>query len=721
MSFSECDRTVPFRPVSPVVHRIVVAFALLVVPSSLLSVHFLIADEFEEVTDYVATAERTVETRDQLAQLLALHLDVETGIRGYVLTGDPDFLGPYLGALPHRDARFAQLREGADERRLAQIDRLLDLSDAKLANAAVNMQDVRAGRAGRARERIATGRGRHIMDSIRASIARMDAEEAARLSQLTRAGTASRKGVETAITLLLVGVALLLAFVTLLVSESIRHRRRALGRVELLARRQMAMFDGAVDGMLWLDGEGRILRINPSISRMFGYGRDELFGRHNLILIEHDYTLAESRAWLATVGVAGADGAGRRQEFVGRRSDGEIFETEVAISRVEGGDEDEQAPRFIASIRDISHRKRAERMKTEFVSTVSHELRTPLTSIGGSLGLVMGGAAGPLEDRTRRLIGIAHANCERLVRLINDILDIDKIESGKMEFDTRRMHVGPLVRRTQEAMTSFAEQHGVNLKVVLPPWPQCITGDPDRLEQLLTNLVSNAIKHSPAGETVLINCTQQGGHARIEVSDRGMGVPADFRTRIFTKFAMADASDSRAKGGTGLGLSIAREIARLHGGDIGFADRDGGGAVFHFHIPLVKDRSLSERSAGDRRLPLVLHLDDDADTLSVVASAFAGKARAMPVSTVAEARAALARHKPAAVIIDISLVAEDGLHLAAALRREYPALPLVLFTAVEDNRDTSMADRLLVKSRASVEDLVDATMALVARRAKKAA
>ena len=711
----------PFRPVSPVIHRIVVAAALLTVPSSLLSVHFLIADEFGEVRDYVATAERTVETRDQLAQLLALHLDVETGIRGYVLTGDPDFLGPYLGALPHRDARFAQLREGADEQRLAELNRLLALSDAKLENAAINMRDVRGGLAERARERIATGRGRHIMDLIRASIARMDAEEATRLSSLTRAGTASRQGVEHAITLLLAGVAILLAFVTLLVSESMRHRRLALVRVEQLAKRQMAMFDGAVDGMLWLDAEGRILRINRSISRMFGYGPGELFGQHNTILMEHDYTLVEAQAFLATVGVADADGAGRRQEFLGRRADGETFETEVAISRVEGAGEDRHAPRFIASIRDISHRKRAERMKTEFVSTVSHELRTPLTSIGGSLGLVMGGAAGPLEEKTRRLIGIAHANCERLVRLINDILDIDKIESGKMEFDMRRMHVAPLVRRTQEAMTSFAEQHGVILKVVLPPWPQCITGDPDRLEQLLTNLVSNAIKHSPAGETVLIACTQQGGNARIEVADRGMGVPADFRSRIFTKFAMADASDSRAKGGTGLGLSIAQEIARLHGAAIAFADREGGGTVFHFDIPLMKQQALPGSRPADRRLPLILHLDDDPDTLSVVASAFAGKARVMPASTVAEARAALAKQKPVAAIIDISLVAEDGLELAAALRQEHPGLPLVLFTAVEDNRDTSMADRLLVKSRASVENLVDATMALIARRARRAA
>ncbi|GGD65150.1 PAS domain S-box protein [Erythrobacter arachoides] len=702
-------------------NRAILVLALVLVPLSLLWVHLLIRGEFDEVRNLRSAAENTIETRDDLAQLLTLHLDAETGVRGYVLTGDASFLRPYEDAVERRDALFADLRARSTAADRTELDGLKALSDAKLANAQVNMADMRDGRGDVARARIAQGQGKVLMDRIRQSIGLLQAAQTAQLRQVSTAGTGSRNDVERLVTMLLAWVAVLLAFVTLIVGASIRQRRRALERAEHFAERQRAMFDSAVDGMLWLDAEGRVLRMNPSISRMFGYSEAEVVGRHNLMLMRHDYSVADARGWLATVGDAGADGAGRRQEFVGQRADGTTFETEVAISRVSSHNEGElTGHHYIASIRDISHRKRAERLKTEFVSTVSHELRTPLTSIGGSLGLVMGGATGPLDDKTRRLIGIAHDNCDRLIRLINDILDIEKIESGKMEFDIRRMQVGPLVRRTIDAMTGFAQKHDVTIAVSFPPWPLCIMGDPDRLEQLLTNLVSNAIKHSPAGGVVEIACNQQGGTARIEVRDRGAGVPLAFRERIFGKFAQADSSDSRAKGGTGLGLSIAREIASRHSGTIGFADREGGGTVFHVDLPLAKDQSIGV-APGDADLPLVLHLDDDADCLSVVASAFAGSARVVTATTLREARYIAMRQKISAAIIDIGLGSESGLSLLDQIRASDKTLPIVLFTAIDDASHIEEADRLLVKSRASIEELVAATMALIERREREAA
>lgn len=702
------------------VHSLVLVLAFLFVPLSILCVQILISREFDEARAMRATAEHTVATRDRLSELLTLHLDAETGVRGYVITQNPDFLGPYLRAIPKRDQAFSALRLRADRQRLAQLDRLLAVSDRKLSLAERNVEDVRAGNASVAQARIAQGEGRATMDEIRAMISAMDAEETAHLADQTRFAAQSRDQVQHAVTLLLLGVAFVLALVTIFISISIRQRRQALESSRHLAMRQRAMFDGAVDGMLWLDGSGHILRMNPSISRMFGYSEQEMLGQHNLVLMEHDYTPQESQGWLATVGIAGADGAGRRQEFTGKRADGSTFETEVAISRVETESDDPTAPRFVASIRDISGRKRAERMKTEFVSTVSHELRTPLTSIGGSLGLVMGGAAGPLEDKARRLIGIAHSNCERLIRLINDILDIEKIESGKMEFDLRRMQIGPLVRRTREAMTGFAEQHGVTIKTMVPPWPQCVMGDPDRLEQLVTNLLSNAIKHSREGGVVEVECTQHLGMARIAICDRGAGIPLDFRDRIFGKFAMADASDSRAKGGTGLGLSIVREIAQRHGGAVGFSDREGGGTIFHVDIPLAKEQRISEREA-DQDLPAVLHLDDDADCLSVVASSLSGKTRVIPATTLRDARFILSTEPIRAVVIDIGLGDESGLGLVDEIRGTRPNMPIVLFTAFDNTRDTQGADRLLVKSRASIEDLAQTVMALLARREREAA
>lgn len=695
---------------SATMRRILFALAVLMIPVTIVGLHHLIGNQFAEARGARATAEEAATRRDQLAQMLTLHLDVQTGVRGYVLTSQAGFLEPYVSAIPERDALFKKLREDVAESDADHLDTLYALSERMLALAALNVEDVGRGRADLARERIALGDGKQVMDEIRTLITEMDAIEAERLTALGNANAGSPFEVERTIDLTLGTLTLLLIIIAFTLWRSVNQRQKALEEVRTLARRQEAMFDGAVDGMLWLDDEGNIIRLNPSISRMFGYSEDELLGRHNMFLMEEDYSHEVSVAWLRSVGESGVDGAGKRQEFTGVHANGSTFETEVAISLVPGDQETESS--YVASIRDISHRKRAERMKTEFVSTVSHELRTPLTSIAGSLGLLLGGAAGQLEPKMRHLISIAHSNCERLIRLINDILDIEKIESGKMEFDIRRMQVAPLARRTEEAMVGFAEKHDVQLKVEMPPWPQCIMGDPDRLDQLLTNLVSNAIKHSPAGETVEVHCDQKGDFARIEVRDRGAGIPEDFRKRIFGKFAMADASDSRTRGGTGLGLSIAREIARRHEGDIGFSDREGGGTVFYVDIPLAAEQAVQTHPTKSDA-PMVLHLDDDADCLSIVAESFGARAMVLSATNLPEARVLVRERKLAAAIIDVGLGEESGLSLVSEVRALDPSLPILLFTAIDDTYEVEGVDRVLVKSKASFDDLVRETLDLV--------
>lgn len=484
-------------------------------------------------------------------------------------------------------------------------------------------------------------------------------------------------------------------------------RRAALRSARQVAEQERAIFDGAVDGMLLLDARGLILRANASIERMFGFAPEDLVGCDPSVLMARPVTPEQSLGWLAEVGRAGLEGEGRRQELIGRRADGSTLETEVAISRFGEGDES----RIIAAIRDISDRKRAERMKSEFVATVSHELRTPLTAIGGALALLAGGAGGELGERAARLVAIAHGNCERLIRLINDLLDIEKIESGKMEFAMRKVMLGPLVQRTASANRPLAQDRGVILEVGLPPWPQAVLGDPDRLEQVLTNLVSNAIKFSPEGETVIIATVQRGPRVRIEVRDRGSGVPEDFRSRIFTRFAMADSSDARTRGGTGLGLAIVREIAERHGGTAGFEDRPGGGSIFHVELPLFKDEAGRARGQAPD-LPVLLHIDPDADCLDVVAGAFAGRALVLGTATLREARAILA-HRPdiAACLADCAPDAgrpgERG--SLADLRAALGDRPLIVFTAI-DVPQLEGADAVLVKSRSPVSALVETAM-----------
>jgi len=234
---------------------------------------------------------------------------------------------------------------------------------------------------------------------------------------------------------------------------------------------------------------------------------------------------------------------------------------------------------------DISERKRVERMKTEFVSTVSHELRTPLTSIHGSLGLVLGGAVGEVPVPARELLRIAESNSERLIGLVNDILDIEKIESGRMEFRMEVVDLNVLTEQVVTANRAYADRLGVKVDVVPAADSAEVMGDPARLAQVVTNLLSNAAKFSPEGETVEVTVRRGNGALRVEVADRGPGIPESFRERVFEKFTQADSSDTRSVGGTGLGLSICRAIIDTHGGTIGYESDPGLKTRFHFELP----------------------------------------------------------------------------------------------------------------------------------------
>lgn len=237
---------------------------------------------------------------------------------------------------------------------------------------------------------------------------------------------------------------------------------------------------------------------------------------------------------------------------------------------------------------DITEFKRIDRLKSEFVATVSHELRTPLTSIHGSLGLLGGGVAGPLPEMARTLVEVASVNSERLIRLLNEILDSHKIESGAMRLELRATALQPLLAQAVASNTGFAAQHQVTLELDAPEPELRARVDPDRFTQVVTNLLSNAAKFSPPGARVQLVLLRGSEGARIEVRDRGAGIPADFHQRIFQRFSQADASDARRKGGTGLGLSISRDLVERMGGRLDFRAEPDGGTTFFFELPLVE-------------------------------------------------------------------------------------------------------------------------------------
>lgn len=241
--------------------------------------------------------------------------------------------------------------------------------------------------------------------------------------------------------------------------------------------------------------------------------------------------------------------------------------------------------RLIGSMMDISERKQVERLKNEFVATVSHELRTPLTAIRGALSLVSNGVAGELPAQAHTMLAIALKNSERLLGLINDILDIEKIEAGKLALCCEPQELLPLIEQALDAMRPYGQQlHvGFSLEHVVPD--ARVSVNSDRLIQVLTNLLSNAAKFSPPGERVRVAMTREDCALRVAISDCGPGIPADFLPRLFQKFAQADASNTRHTGGTGLGLSIAKAIVEQLGGQIGFTSTPGAGTTFYVDLP----------------------------------------------------------------------------------------------------------------------------------------
>lgn len=273
---------------------------------------------------------------------------------------------------------------------------------------------------------------------------------------------------------------------------------------------------------------------------------------------------------------------------------------------------------------DLRQRTELDTVKDEFISTVSHELRTPLTSIRGALGLLSAGLMGTVDHKAANLLRIASINTDRLVRLINDILDLERMSSGSAPLQPRSCSMRDLILQSVDTMSSMAQGAGVQLEIVPSPAdsPALLEVDPDRVQQVLTNLLSNAIKFSPAGATVRIHTEARPGELTVRVEDHGRGVPASKLESIFERFNQVDPSDSRQKGGTGLGLAICRSIVLQHGGHI-WAERNDArvpsdpGTTFAVRLPRAE--ALAHASAGTPATGTILVVDDDPGVRHVVA------------------------------------------------------------------------------------------------------
>jgi PAS domain S-box-containing protein len=375
-------------------------------------------------------------------------------------------------------------------------------------------------------------------------------------------------------------------------------------------------------------------------------------------------------------------------ERTGKTPRGEIRDYVVNyFPRYGDGEEEGEVIGFYSMATDITELKRIDRMKSEFVSTVSHELRTPLTSIRGSLGLISGGVAGQLPDAVKTLVGIAKNNCERLIRLINDILDIEKIESGKMSLNLEVVELRPLMVQVLAANEGFGTAQNVGLSLNFPDDEIRVNVDSDRLVQVVTNLLSNAMKFSPPGSVVEVHVLHAGASVRVEVRDRGPGIPEEFRNRIFQKFSQADSSDTRQKGGTGLGLNISRAIIERLGGSIGFSTEPGVGTTFFFELPEWKELPtmvISPESRGPAR-PRILICEDDRDIARLIGMMLdKGGFDSDMVFSAAQALVLLEKNRYAAMTVDLKLPDQDGIALIRMLRKQESTrdLPIVVVSAM---------------------------------------
>jgi PAS domain S-box-containing protein len=346
-----------------------------------------------------------------------------------------------------------------------------------------------------------------------------------------------------------------------------------------------------------IDANFRIMTFNRAAEAALGYSSEEIVG-HRAIPIFLDPAELQERARSLSSELGEDIPVGPRiftemplrqgyetREWTFIRKDGSRFPVSVVITPLR--DDDGTVTGFLGVIEDIRVRKEVERLKSEFTAVVSHELRTPLTSIRGSLGLILGALSHTLPQKVKDLLEIAQSNCERLVLLINDILDIEKFSAGQMRFDMHTLPLATVVLQAVEANEGYARKFNVRIELARtdPDWQ--VTIDPDRFVQVMSNLLSNAVKYSPQGGLVRVWSELRGDHVRINVRDQGPGIPEDFRERIFEKFSQADSSTTREKGGTGLGLHIARRFVEHMQGRIGYESEAGRGSTFWIELPLT--------------------------------------------------------------------------------------------------------------------------------------
>ncbi len=482
----------------------------------------------------------------------------------------------------------------------------------------------------------------------------------------------------------------------------------------LLRLKNELILNSIADGVCVVDPSGAITMANPAAARMLGWEATELVGRPAHATMHHATLRGPYPESDCPILSTLADGAVRQVSHeVFWRKDGTSFPVDYLAAPIL--DSRERVTGVAVTFRDVTEQKAIERIKGEFVSTVSHELRTPLTSIRGALGLLSSGMLGPVADKGQRMLQIALSNTDRLVRLINDILDLERIESGRVELTLAPVDAGAVMVQAIEGVQSMADEAGVSL--VMTTSTETIRGDSDRIIQTLTNLLGNAIKFSPRNTTVTLSGTAGEADFAFCVADQGRGVPDQKLATIFDRFSQVDASDSRDKGGSGLGLAICQSIVNAHGGRIWAEKNEPAGSRFEFTIPLANSPIVAQPATANQdqdhsSAPPILVVEDDLDLAGVMATALQSRGfRTLHAGTGGEAIRVCRQHQPSLIVLDLTLPDMDGFAVVNDLRESASLgrVPLLVYSAI----DVGHADQarlqlgpteFLTKSRGSLAE-----------------
>ena len=728
--------------------------ALVVVVALMAAVVALSYGAFRRLAEANRRAVHTHQVLEEAAEIEAALGRMSTGFRGFALTGDPAALEAWREGRARFDLHLARMRRltadnAAQQRRLDELAAVQRAwVGAQLATGAADPAARERARAMAADPANAADRAGRV-ERMRALIGAMEAAETALLRERTaRAQVWERRaeglilgGGVAAIVLGVAGSVVVYRRTRRLrdalrarAAESERSRLASLA-ADRLGRQNAALLEAAAEGIYGIDAHGYTTFLNPAAARLLGYPAEELIGRpYEATLLSHSAGADPVRAAL----LSGAACTVADATF--RKADGTRFPVEYTCTPIV---EEGRIAGAVITFRDVTVRREVDRMKDEFVSVVSHELRTPLTSIRGSLGLLAAGKGGEVSPAGARLLEIAVQNTDRLIRLINDILDLERIEAGKVGLELARTDAAALIRHAAEVMQPMADRAGVALQARGDS--VAVAADGDRILQVLTNLHSNAVKFSPPGSTVEVGVERRGDEALFHVADRGRGIPADRLEAVFERFQQVDSSDSRQKGGTGLGLAIARSLVQQHGGRIWVESVVGEGTTFRFTLPLAEaapppspeapaaasrpDDGRAREAAGvpvasTRARPgRVLLAEDDEDLAKVLLETFRRRGiEAAHARTGEEAVEAALAAAPALLVLDLGLPGGDGFAVVERLRASeaLAALPVIVYSARDLDEGERARLRLgptefLTKARAAPDELERRALALLAR------